>query len=235
MNPISRRSFIGPAATGLIALGTAGSEAEAQLVYQPADWKIKEFEQLARSPTRVKQVFDVTTIADPTLLNPLKNALNGLHFGFGVPLEQIQIVAALHGPANMLNYDDYVWSKYRVGEWLNVTDPENHKPVTRNPRYPSKAGKELRYSSQDPNNSGSSYQDISIQGLQARGVKFLSCHTAAEMQARMLIEHWKLDQDPEDVVKELQAHVWPGVLVVPAMVAALAMLQIDGHYAYTTA
>jgi hypothetical protein len=75
MNPISRRSFIGPAATGLIALGAAGSEAEAQLVYQSTDWRIKEFEQLARSPARVKQVFDVTAIADPTLLNPIKNAM----------------------------------------------------------------------------------------------------------------------------------------------------------------
>jgi hypothetical protein len=63
----------------------------------------------------VKQVYDVTQIAEGKFLNNIKNSLNGLHFGFGIPNEQIKIVAALHGPANMLNYDDFIWNKYKIG------------------------------------------------------------------------------------------------------------------------
>jgi hypothetical protein len=33
------------------------------------------------------------------------------------------VVGALHGPANVLNYDGYIWNKYQIGEWLNVIDP----------------------------------------------------------------------------------------------------------------
>ena len=233
MHDISRRSFIGPAASGLVALGSA-TTAEAQLVYQRADWNIKEFDQLLKTPARVKQVYDIGAISGGRFLNNVKNSLNGLHFGFGIPVQQIHVVAALHGPANLLNYDDHIWTKYRIGEWQNVVDPVTGKPATRNPFHPSKAGKELRYASQDHNSYDSLYQDTSIQGLQARGVKFLSCHTAAEEQARMLIQHWKLNQEPEEIVKEMLEHAWPGVLVVASMVASVAILQIDGHYSYIT-
>jgi len=36
------------------------------------------------------------------------------------------------------------------------------------------------------------------------------------------------------VVKDLQAHTVPNVLIVPSMVATVALLQIDGHYSYIT-
>src|SRR6266852_9633389 len=118
MNKMNRRSFVTTAATGVAArvtLGTAGSEAEAQLVYTKSDWKLSEFNQLAKNPARVKQVFDIIPIAEGRFLNNIKNSLNGLHFGFGIPDEQIKVVAALHGPANMLNYDAFVWKKYLIG------------------------------------------------------------------------------------------------------------------------
>lgn len=234
MSKMSRRSFVAQAATGAAALAALGSSAGAQLVYHRSDWKVKEFEQLLASPAKVKQAFDVVPISGGKFLGGIRNSLNGLEFGFGIPRGQVQIVAALHGPANLLNYDDYVWEKYRLGEWQSVTDPATGKPAVRNLFYPSKAGKELHYASQDPNDENSPYQDTSIQGLQARGVKFLSCHTALEEQARALVKQWKLSQQPEEVVKDMMAHALPGVLIVASMVASLALLQNQGHYAYTT-
>jgi intracellular sulfur oxidation DsrE/DsrF family protein len=182
----------------------------------------------------VKQVYDVTRIAEGGYLNNIKNSLNGLHFGFGVPEEQIKIVAAQHGPANQLNFDDFIWNKYQIGAWLKVTDPSTGEPAVKNPFYPSKAGKALHSSSEDPDNPASLYQDTSIQALQSRGVKLLACHTATEEQARALIKHNNLTQQPEEIVKEMLAHALPEVLVVAAMVAAIAMLQTDGHYTYIT-
>lgn len=230
MSKVSRRGFVGQAAAGLTVLAALGGKtADAQLVYTRRDWNIKEFEELVSVPARAKQVYDIIAINQGMFLKNIKNSLNGLHFGFGIPTGQIRILAGLHGPANLLNYDDYVWKKYRIGEWLNETDPQTGKPAVRNPYYASKVAKDA---SQDPNDENSLDQDSSVQGLQARGVKFLSCHTALEEQARALVRQWKLTQAPEEIVKDLLAHVHPGVLVVASMVASLALLQSEGHYTY---
>ena len=236
MNRMSRRSFVSTAATGAAALAAMGTvnSAEGQLVYTKSDWKVSEFNQLAKNPAQVKQVYDVTQIAEGSFLNNLKNSLNGLHFGFGIPNEQIKIVAALHGPANMLNYDDFIWNKYKIGAWLKINDLSTNQPALKNPYYASKAGPALHYSTEDPDSRDSIYQDTSIQALQHRGVKLLSCHTAAEEQVRGLIAHQNLTQQPELIVKEMLAHTLPEVLVVASMVAAIALLQTDGRYSYIT-
>jgi hypothetical protein len=59
---------------------------------------VSEFNQLAKNPARVKQVFDITRVGEGSSLNNIKNSLNGLHFGFGIPNEQIKIVAARRSP-----------------------------------------------------------------------------------------------------------------------------------------
>jgi hypothetical protein len=65
-------------------------------------------------------------------------------------------------------------------------------------------------------------------------VKVLACHTATEEQARALIAHNSLTQQPEEIVKQMLAHTLPEVLVVTAMVGAIALLQTAGHYRYIT-
>ena len=237
MNPINRRSFLSTAAAGIATLGVlheSTQNAEAQLVYKKDDWKVEQFDELVKNPARVKQVYDVIPVGDGKFLNNIKNSLNGFHFGFGIPNDQIKVVAALHGPANLLNYDDAIWSKYAIGAWLKVNDPATGEPATRNPFYASKAGPSLKYTSQDPDSRDSLFQDTSIQALQSRGVKFLSCHTADEEQARAIIAHNKLTIEPEALVREMLAHTIPDVIVVAAMVSAIALLQSEGHYSYIT-
>jgi hypothetical protein len=134
----------------------------------------------------------------------------------------------------MLNYDDYVWQKYQIGEWLRVTDPASGKPAVKNLFYNSKIGLKQESAAKDPDDLNSIYQDTSIKALQSRGAQFLSCHTALEEQVRVLISRNKLSQSPEDVVKDMLTHTVPGVLVVASMVAAIALLQAEGHYTYIT-
>jgi len=234
MKPLTRRSLVGHAAIGLATFGAMTKPASAQLVYRSADWNIAEFERLVKYPARVKQVFDEIQIGGGRFLNNIKNSLNGLQFGFNIPANQIKIVSAMHGPANMLNFDDYVWKKYRIGEWLKIDDPLTVQPAVRNPFLVSKAGPDMHPGSQDPSDENSSFQDTSIQALQARGVQFLSCHTATEEQARVLIKQYNLAQQQEEIVKDLLAHTVPGVLVVAGMDAAIALLQSEGHYSYVT-
>ncbi|MGH9600016.1 MAG: twin-arginine translocation signal domain-containing protein [Terracidiphilus sp.] len=235
MNPLTRRSFVTTAAAGLAALGVAAEaprKAEAQLVWKGAQWKMAKFHELVENPASVKQVYDVSQIGGGGFLNSLKNLLNGLHFGFDVPEKEIKTVAGLHGPANMINYDDFIWNKYGVGAWLDVTDPETGKPAVRNIFYKSKHTIDTAAFKQDPDDEHSIYQDTSVEALQARGVQFLSCHTALEEQSRKLVKRENLSETPEQVVKELLAHKMPGVMVVASMVAAIALLQAQGHYGY---
>lgn len=234
---ITRRSLISHATLGLSTIGLfngAPRAAEAQLVWKVSEWKLGEFQKLVKNPARIKQMYDIVQLGDGKFLNNIKNSFNGLRFGFGVPELQIKIAAALHGPANMLNYDDYVWEKYQIGEWLKVTDPATGKPAVKNLFYASKIALKQESAAKNPDDLDSIYQDTSMQALQSRGAQFLSCHTALEEQVRVLIARNKLSQSPEDIVKDMLAHTLPGVLVVASMVAAIALLQTEGHYAYIT-
>jgi hypothetical protein len=237
MKSVTRRSFVSSAAAGMTALGVFSGmpePAQAQLVWTASEWNMAEFEKLVHHPAHIKQVWDIVQIGDGKFLSNIKNSLNGLHFGYRVPTEQIKMAAALHGPANMLNYDDYVWSKYQIGEWLKVTDPATNKPAVRNIFYNSKNGVQKESASNDPDDRNSLFQDTSIEALQARGVQFMSCHTATEEQARALVKRNKLSQPPEEIVKDMLAHTQPRVLVNASMVSAIALMQAEGHYTYIT-
>lgn len=237
MKNMTRRSLISRAAASLTTLGLFGGAprvAEAQLVWKTSEWKFAEFQKLVNTPARIKQLFDIVQIGDGKFLNNVKNSFNGLRFGFGIPEGQVKIAAGLHGPANLLNYDDYIWEKYQIGEWLKVTDPATGKPTVKNLFYSSKIGLKQESADTNPDDPYSIYQDTSMQALQSRGAQFLSCHTALEEQVRVLIARNKLSQSPEDIVKDFLAHTMPGVLVVASMVSAIALLQADGHYTYIT-
>jgi len=171
MNEFSRRSLLGGAVVA--AASTMWNEpVHAQYVWQKTNWQAAEFDALTHSTRRIKLVLHAFAINDSRFLKNAKNSLTGLQFGSGVPADQIQIVCALNGPANMLNYSDYVWQKYRIGEWIKVDDPKTGQPAVRNIFYPSKAGSPTHYASEDPSSEESAYQDYSIQSLQARGVRY---------------------------------------------------------------
>ncbi len=229
---LTRRTLISAVSTGIAALGSIGlpfSPANAQLIVEHSDWKYAEFKSLLKVASRAKQVYDVRLIADGKFLNNIKNSHNGFHFGFNIPVDQIKLIAAMHGPSNMLNFDDSMWEKYHLGEWLKVDDPRTGKPAIRNIYFPKKPD-----ASTEPQSRASIFQDTSIESLQDRGVKYLSCHTATEEQVHSLVEHFSLKTPVEEVVKDLETHTLPGVLIVPAMVATISLLQSEGHYTYIT-
>jgi hypothetical protein len=236
---LTRRSFSSKAAACFAAFSAfsgANQTAEAQLVWETSQWKLASFDELLGEKARVKQLFDITQVEDGASIAKIKNSLNGLHFGFGVPVDQIRMIGGLHGPANLLNYDDYVWSKYKIGAWLKVNDPRTREPAVRNPFYQSAFSEEAARitASTDPDDERSPLQDASMQGLQRRGVRFLSCHTALEEQVRQLIKHYSLSENPETIVRDMLAHTVQHVLVVASMVSAIALLQSEGRYSYVT-
>lgn len=233
MNDFSRRSLLGGAVVA--AAGLWDQPAHAQYVWEKKDWQAAEFDALTQLPRRIKQVIHAREMNGGRFLSMVKNSMNGILLGAAIPAAQVQVVCATNGPANSVNFGDAVWQKYRLGEAMKVTDPKTGEPAVRNIFYPSKAGAPLKYPSSDPSNEDSANQDTSIQGLQARGVRFICCHSSTEELARTLIKQNNLSDPPEDVARDIQAHVLPGVLIVPALAAALALLQCDGRYAYMSA
>lgn len=229
---VSRRSFLEAVGSSAVALGAlAAGPTQAELVYRHGDWKFAEFDALLKFKGQGKQVYDVRPVNDGDYLGVIKNSINGFHFGYDIPADKIRIVAAAHGPANMVNFDDSMWAKYKVGEWLKINDPETGKPATRNIFYPRRNPK----GSTDPNDRSGIYHDYGIEALIPRGLQLLSCHNATEAQADALIKRNSLTATVEEVVADLQSHTLPGVLIVPAMVAAISLLQTEGHYSYLLA
>jgi intracellular sulfur oxidation DsrE/DsrF family protein len=226
----NRRSFLATGAAALGTLATSSPAATAQLITQQADWKMTEFAALLKNTARVKQLFDVHAVGDGKFLGSMKNTLNGFHFGFGFAESSIKLAAGLHGPANLLNFSDEMWEKYPLGVFAQVNDPKTSKPATRN-IYLHKTGN----TSTDVNDRNSIYQDFTIEALQARGVKFLSCHNATQEAVRVMVAQSSLKTPLEEIVQDLQAHTVPGVLIVPAMVSAISLLQSDGHFTYISA
>lgn len=168
----------------------------------------------------------------PQVLANVKNALNGLQFGFGHQPAQIAMAMANHGASSVYAYTDALWSKYRLADALKLKDAAGN-PVTSNvflsPPKPVDAHA-------DPDSANSLYQDTSVQTLQARGVVFLTCHTAVEEQLRMLVQggYGPAGMTASEVAADILTHLIPGAIVVPSMVAAIAVLQQRHHYAYIT-
>ena len=79
------------------------------------------------------------------------------------------------------------------------------------------------------------YQDASIQALQSRGVRFVSCHTSVEEAARGFIKQDGLFVEPEEVAKDMVERALQGVIIVPSLAAALDIFQCEGHYSYMAA
>lgn len=233
MQHLTRRGFVSGAAALGMAFGSAGA-AEGQLVWKTTDWNTASFQALVKHAARVKQVYDIVPIGGGKFLNNVKNSLNGLEFGFGVPRNEVKIAVAMHGPANLLNYDDYVWEKYRVGEWMKVTDPATGKPAVRNIFVGKDKAAEPNATAQNPDSEDSMYQAHNIATLRARGVEFLSCHTATEEQVRGLVKLRNMSESPEAIVKDMLAHTIEGTIVVASMVAAIALLQTEGRFSYIT-
>src|ERR1700730_7829297 len=136
MSELSRRSLLGGAVAA--AASTMWTEpVHAQYVWQKSDWHAAEFDALTHTARRVKLVVHGFAINDGRFLKNAKNSLTGLQFGSGVAANQVQVVCALNGPANMANYTDYVWQKYRIGEVFKETDPKTSEHSVRNFYYTS--------------------------------------------------------------------------------------------------
>lgn len=232
---MNRGSFLSSASLAAVAAGTASAAPAvpggSHLVERRADFDAAGFVRVASRPADVRQLWEAVAF-HPAIFNNVKNALNGLRFGFGYAANRIATVFAPHGPSNVYTYTDYVWSKYRIGEAFSLKDAAGaavtsnvflHPAATLDPNA-------------DPDDPTGFFQNAAIETLQARGVAFLTCHTAVEEQARTLIKNGfaPAGMTASDVADDILTHLIAGTHVVPAMVAAIPVLQQQYRYSYLT-
>jgi hypothetical protein len=94
--------------------------------------------------------------------------------------KQIQAVVQAYSGAILAMYDNVAWSTYRLGEVVNSKGPASGWPATGNQWYPSR---NPGASPPPADRSNEYYSDISIEGLQRRGVPFLVCYQTIHAQA----------------------------------------------------
>jgi intracellular sulfur oxidation DsrE/DsrF family protein len=201
------------------------------LVERRTAFDASAFDTLVGKEARIAQLYESLAIR-PAIFNNIKNSLNGLQFGFGYDPERIAIAVANHGPSSAYTYSDAVWEKYRIGDFFDVKDKAGVR-ITKNVFYPRRTA---AAASLDPDDENGSLQDTGISALQARGVMFLTCHTAVEEQARGLVAAGfaPAGMSGSDVAADMLRNLIPGAIVVPSMVAAIAVLQHEYHYSYLT-
>ncbi len=231
---MNRKGFL---ATSAFAAASSVAQAHAQSipggthrVERRADFGERAFATVVGRPAEIRQLYEAVTF-EPAVLNSIKNSFNGLQFGFGYPPDRIVIALAGHGPSAVYGYSDYLWTKYRIGEFFKLTDAA--KPLLTNTFLASRVPFDERA---DPDDVAGTYQDASIETLQRRGLIILTCHTAVEEQARAIVAKGfaQAGATATDVADDILLHLIPGAVVVPSMVATIAVLQAAYHYTYLT-
>src|SRR5579863_1066844 len=199
------------------------------LIARQADFDWPAFEELAGADADIRQVWEAFAFRPP-VFNNLKNSLNGLQFGFGIPSDRLRLVFAPHGPSNAYNYNDRIWRKYRIGKAMNLRDAKGEL-VTSNLFLQGNPA----LTSTDLDDERGAYQDTSITRLAERGVVFLACATALQEQARIVRDAgFAPGMTATDIAREMLANLIPQAKLVPSMVGTIAVLQQRYGYAYIT-
>ena len=113
---MNRKGFLAASATAA-AVVPGG----AHLVERRSDFDAATFAKAVGRPAEIRQVVEAVAFR-PSMLVNVKNALNGLQFGFGYPASSIAVALAGHGPSAVYAYADSVWSTYRLGEFFKLSD-----------------------------------------------------------------------------------------------------------------
>ena len=230
---MKRTTFISASATLLAATGGLANAQSVpggtRLVERKADFDETAFAAAVGRDADIRQVYEAVAFK-PTIWNNVKNSFNGLQFGFGYAPEKIAVAFAAHGPSASYGYTDYVWQKYRIGEYFGLTDAAG-APLRSNVFVARRAAFNPNA---DPDDDKGSYQDTAIETLQQRGLIYLNCHTATEEQARGIVKKGfaPSGMTAADVADDILTHLIPGAIVVPSMVATIAVLQATYRYTY---
>lgn len=172
------------------------------------------------SSARYKLVFDIGAYQDGGGLYYAKNYLNGMRDGWEVEAPNVMAILGISGDAYPIVFNDTIWEKYKYGESSKTNDPRTGQPSIRNVWWQPRPTEPMA--------------EFGVDVLQQRGAQVLLCNNVFRGVIRRTMA--ATQRSYEDVRAELKANFLPGVIVVPAMVAAMAMAQSRGAaYVYAGA
>ena len=122
------------------------------------------------------------------------------------------VVVLRHG-AFPIALSSSMWKKYKIGESLNIIDPETKAPAVKNPYLQPKAGVLL-------------VDDMAIDRLVATGTVFGACNVALAVLSKRLAGNAGVSAD--EAAKEWAANVIPGITVIPSGTWGLNRAQEAG-------
>jgi len=219
---VLRRDFLGLLATGTAALGvgqlaTAGlTKAHAAPILQSTS--DQGFESwLGKINGKHKQVFDAPRVNHGYPLAWARVFLS-TNNGVGVPDADCSAVVVLRHDAIPLAMGSGLWEKYGFGEMFEVMNPETKKPLSAHPFYKTPPGT-------------LPFDDMTIDGLQARGAMFAVCDMALTFYS-MKVGKAK-GMEAADIKKDWVSGILPGIQIVPSGVLAINRAQERGcSYVY---
>lgn len=207
-----RRGFL--AGLGALAAGLAGERALAQ-GQETVDASDKWVTGLN---AKHRQFFDFNAHGDGIGLIHMHNYVETLKRVYNRAPKDINVVGTCYGATTPLAWNDAMWSKYKIGAALNLTDPETKAPLTRNWFFRPKKG--------DPVFLNGMLADASMESLASRGAVFLMCNNAFNLWVGRLASGGA--GTPDAIAADIRANLLPGVVVVPAMVIAVEVAQKHG-------
>lgn len=208
-DPMPRRSFFRRIAEGAVALSLPGlasvSARGATDAQDGSDWP-------GALKGRHRQVVDAYTANNgfPLAFAYSFVATNG-PAGAGIVPATAVVVLRHEGLPLALNH--MVWQKYKIGQALNIVDPEVKAPAMKNPFLEPKPGVLL-------------VDEMAIDRLLANGAVIGACDLALKVLSGKLAGN--AGTSAEEAAKEWAANVIPGITVIPSGTWGLNRAQEQG-------
>lgn len=149
-----------------------------------------------------------------------KNYLNGMRDGWQEATPNVIAILGISGDAYPIVFNDAMWTKYKFGESSKTTDVRTGQLAVRNVWWQPLPTESMA--------------EFGVNVLQERGAMVLFCNNVFRGVIRRVMA--STQRPYAEVRAELKANMLPGVTVVPAIVAAMAMAQSAGAgYVYAGA
>lgn len=208
-----RRSFLGRLCGGALAMTGLVAANRGILAAEPENEASSPDEWLNEITGTYRQVFDAVSVNDGFPFGFALTFMNTIVDTYKTSDKEVSAVVGLRHSAIPLAFNNDIWAKYKVGEFLKIDDPVTRAPAVRNPYAYVKDG-ELHF------------PDMAFEKLQARGVIFTCCNVALTELSRMMAQRAGLPT--EGAKQEWLAGMFKGVHVVPSGVMAVNRAQKKG-------
>jgi len=213
-SPAPRREFLERLAGGT-ALLAAGTLAAACAAPAPAPVASTDDEPWLKPLSgKHKQVFDAPRVNDAFPLMFAAAYMQTMTETYKLKAGEANAFIVFRHFAAPLGLSDDIWKKYKVGAALGIMDPATKKPSERNFVWKPKPGDMM-------NTDASADKMVAMPGV-VIGV----CNFAVTVLSGMLAKG--AGTTPEVALKEWQAAVIPGAMLVPSGVLAVGRAQEHG-------